>query len=192
MPDEKPVWLTDEEVEAEFERLLRVYVGRLQTDAVIRNMERIKRQAQDHAIGRKLLLDEARRANERVPDADIDDAIASARNGMGGEEAFRAHLSKKGLTPEKFRDTVRNALLVEQRVKSITAAAAPATEEEAAAYFRENRGDFGESAQFNQVKEIVALAITNARKNELLVRHIEDLKREAGIAATCDTTEQPL
>ena len=180
MLDETLNTATEPEVETEFERLLKVYANRLHSDEVIRNMASIKRQAREQALGRRLLLDEARRLNLRVPDAEVADAADGMKKGLGGEEAFTAHLAGKGLTPETFQENVRNALLVEKLVRIVTANAAPATEKEAASYFMENRAEFAESAEFDQVKDLIMLAMTNARKNELLVRHIEELKRNSG------------
>lgn len=184
MLDETLNTATDPEVETEFERLLRVYANRLHPNEVIRNMAAIKRQARQQALGRRRLLDEARLLNLRVPDAEVADAVDGTKEALGGEEAFSAHLAGKGLTPETFRETVRNALLVEKHVRAITADAAPATEKEAASYFMENRSEFAESAEFDQVKELIMLAMTNARKNDLLVRHIDELKRKACVGGT--------
>lgn len=166
----------ERETEIEFERLLRTYANRLSADEVIRNMDSIKRQAREHATGRKLMLDEAERLNIEVPESEIQKAVARTAERFGGEAPLKAHLDSQGMTLQTLRDRLRDARKVEKLVERITSDIPDPTEAEALRYFHSHRGEFAESVCFDDVKAIAKLVIANERKNERLVAYIAELK----------------
>ena len=171
--------VTERETEREFERLLKVYSNRLAADEVIKNMETIKRQAWEHAIGRKLLLKEARRRDIEVSEDEIRTAIAGMTERFGGEKGFGEHLEREGLTLETLGAQLRDARMVEKLVEIVTSGVPDATDDEASAYFHAHRNEFAESADYDQVKGIVRLALANATRNEKLTAYMEKLKEKS-------------
>lgn len=169
----------DRDTEIEFERLLKTYANRLDADEVMRNMDAIKRQAREHAAGRKLLLDEARRRKIDVSDDELRTAVARLAERSGGEDALNRQLDEQGLTMEALYEKLRDARMTEKLIEMVTADVPESAEPEILSYFLEHRDEFAESADFEQVKDIIKLALTNAGKNEKLADYMDNLKRNS-------------
>ncbi len=176
MTNQKNENITEREIEVEFERLLQAYANRLQPDELIKNMDSIKRQAREHAIGRKLLLKEAQRLNMEAADSEVQNEVNAITEKLGGEEAFKSHLAKKGLTAEQMKEIIRGALLVEKLIAHITSGVIEAGDEEVAVCFESRRGELPENIPIEQVKSSIREALTNAAKNRKLLDYIENLK----------------
>lgn len=127
--------LPDAAVEAEYERLLKLYTERLPPEEIVRHRAEIRRQAKDHAIGRQLLLMEALRLDLSAEAVEIENEVDGLRRKCGDENRFQAHLQKFNLTPETLRESIRNAQLIEKLIEQVTAEVADPTEAELLDYF---------------------------------------------------------
>ncbi len=165
------------DVEVEFERLLQAYSNRLSADEVIRNMDSIKRQAREHAEGRKLLLQEALRTKIEVPEQEIENELLTMVERLGGEQAFSAHLSKKGLSREQMTTMTRNAILIEKLIAAVTSAVPEAGNEEVSDFFESNREALPGNVSFEQARDLIRTALTNAARNKRLLEFIGTLKK---------------
>jgi len=90
-------------------------------------MLQIKKQALDQLIDRTLLLQEARKLDLRVSDAEVSDAIVNfpvfQTNGSFDSRRYRSILTQIHLTPEEFEAEQKNSLLGEKLTRIIVGAA---------------------------------------------------------------------
>ncbi len=93
----------------------------------------LKTQALDSLIERKLLLEQARKQNIRVSDAELVDHIqtfpAFQKDGVFQEESYRNYLKFNRISPRDFEDSRREALTIE-KVQNLIKANARVSESE--------------------------------------------------------------
>jgi peptidyl-prolyl cis-trans isomerase SurA len=112
-------------------------------------VDTLRRQVLNQLVDEKLLQGEARRQGIVVTDAEIarqvDQALASARERIGGEAAFQEQLKRENMSEaqlrEKYRGDLRKELAVEKlKRKQIPSRTVPQAEAEA--YFLAHRDKF--------------------------------------------------
>ncbi|HEV8481683.1 MAG TPA: peptidylprolyl isomerase [Candidatus Eisenbacteria bacterium] len=104
----------------------------------------------DRLIDEKLIVQEAKRKQVVVPDSEVDhqvsDAIADAKQRLGGDAGYQAELSKEGISEndlkERYRGEIRRQLLANQLLRKELNLKLEVSPAEAEAYFKANPGDF--------------------------------------------------
>ena len=180
-----------ESVEREYQRLLKALGPRIEPGELDRISPKLQRQALDHAIGRVLLLGEARRREIRVAPEEIDRALAEVIRACGGEAGFQTHLAKLNLSPTDLRRQILEARQTERLIEEITKDCPQPEEEEITAYLTEHAHEFlaeephpeSEPVQA-KIRESAHRRLIAAGKNELLSGFIARLKQSAAIKAS--------
>ncbi|MCX7592131.1 MAG: peptidylprolyl isomerase [Kiritimatiellae bacterium] len=140
-------------IEYELNRLIRFYSEHLSPRQVQEDMEALRRKAVEQAIGTKLLIEEAKRLDIRVPREDVDSRVGMMIQNAGGREQFEQLLRNQGLTVEALRRSIEGGRRVDLLIERITAGVPEPTEEEIRAYFEAHRGEYvtPERAQFQHI-----------------------------------------
>jgi len=142
--------VNDEAVLAsDVEEQLYLYVQRSNARPDAAQVDTLRRQILDQLIDEKLLIAEAKRQGVTVADAEIDkqidQAIADAKERLGGEAAYREQLRRENTTEaqlrEKYRDELRRQLMVRRLVER-QFPRKPVPQAEAEAYFTSHREKF--------------------------------------------------
>jgi len=180
--------LSKERVEIEYQRLLKAVGARLVPEELARRSREFQRQALEHAIGRQLLLLEARRLDIRVPPESVDRAVAKISESCGGEAGFRSHLKKLKLSIESLRRQIQEAQETEQLIEQITSEYAEPTEDEITAHFNDHSHEFlrpdtppESQPSLATVRDRIRRRLIAARKNELLTATLARLRQSAVI-----------
>jgi peptidyl-prolyl cis-trans isomerase SurA len=124
----------------------------------------------DGLILEEILVERSGRANLQVSDADVDAALAKARNGAT-EDAFQQQLIQRGLSTADVRNGLRRQLLADKILDRDVTSKVTVTDQQIVDFFNANR------AQFNLPQDAVHLAqivITPAREPQLANRTGDD------------------
>jgi peptidyl-prolyl cis-trans isomerase SurA len=146
----------------------------------------VRKDILDKLIDEKLIVQEAKRKQVVVPDTEVDhqvaDAIADAKQRLGGEAGYAAELAKEGISEgdlrERYRGEIRRQLLANQLLRKELNLKMEVTPAEAEAYFKANPGDFPKRPeevglaviQIPVAPESSAVAAAKARAQGLLDR----------------------
>jgi peptidyl-prolyl cis-trans isomerase SurA len=142
--------VNDEAVLAsDVEEQLYLYLQRANARPDQAQIDTLRRQILDQLVDEKLLVAEAKRQGVSVADAEvdrqIDQAIADAKERLGGEEAYREQLRRENTNEaqlrEKYRGELRRQLMVRRLVEK-QFPRKPVPQNEAEAYFAANKSKF--------------------------------------------------
>jgi peptidyl-prolyl cis-trans isomerase SurA len=142
--------VNDEPVLAsDVEEQLYLYVQRANARPDAAQVDTLRRQILDQLIDEKLLIAEAKRQSVTVADAEIDkqidQAVADAKERLGGEAAYREQLRRENTSEaqlrEKYRDELRRQLMVRRLVER-QFPRKPVPQAEAEAYFNAHKDKF--------------------------------------------------
>ncbi len=150
------------------------------------------RQALDQLIDHTLLLQEARRRQITIPDADVDQRYAGvAASSKLGVEKLGMALSQAGASVRAFKAEIRSGLLQRKMMGMLARTATGISEKEIAAGITAKKSE-GEGASFRYTMQQVVFISTkgstpaqiNQRKTEAegLRRRVQDCAQAASIA----------
>jgi peptidyl-prolyl cis-trans isomerase SurA len=112
-------------------------------------VDTLRRQVLNQLIDEKLIVAEAKRQGITVSEAEVsrqvEQAIADAKERMGGEQGFRQQLARENLSEEKLREKYRGELerqTIAQRLVQKQLPKKTVTASEAEAYFTANKDKF--------------------------------------------------
>lgn len=184
--------IDDQAIQLEYDRLVRAYTARLPADELPRHAPAIRQQAREHAIGRRLLIQEARRRGLVVAPTVIAGDVDALRRACGTPERFQQHLAHLRLTPETLHDSIRAARQVEQLTLLLTADTLPPTDAELAAFYERHQRELSQTLRcppdglppFETLKESLRAMLLEAMKNQKLTDFIQTLRRQAHIQDT--------
>lgn len=134
--------ITDQAIEYELARLIRFYSGHLSETELTAQLGVLKDRARQQAIGTRLLVNETRRLDLRVPPQEIEERYQAMVRQAGGQQPFQALLKKQGLTDASVKASIEQGRKVDQLVAKVTADVAEPTEEELQAHFREHAQEY--------------------------------------------------
>jgi len=108
----------------------------------------LKEKILDQMIDEKILIREAKRMKFNVSRKEIQDGIEEIKKRFGAEEEFNQELAKQGLTEEKFKDQVKEQImvikLIDQEIKNKVAAP---TDSEIEDFYKQNESEMVEPEQ---------------------------------------------
>lgn len=140
--------IPDEAIQFELERLARFYSEHgWSNDKIKANLPELVEQAQNQAIGAKLLLEEAARLDISVNESEVDRQIDEIVNQIGGREAFQKALTAQKTTEPTFRAQIRQGKRVDKLVAQATAGTEEPTEADIEKYFSEHKDEFSKAEQ---------------------------------------------
>jgi len=135
--------IPEEAIQFEFERLARFYSEHgWSNDQIKSNLPELVEQAQNQAIGAKLLLDEAARLDIPVSEPEVDEQVEQIVAQVGGREAFKKALAAQKTTEETFRAQIRQGKRVDKLVAQATSGTEEPTEADIEKYFNEHKAEF--------------------------------------------------
>ncbi len=143
MVNDEPVLASD------VEEQLFLFLQRAQARPDSSQVDTLRRQVLDQLIDEKLLLAEAKRQNITVSPAEVakhvENAIAEAKQRLGGEQAFQQQLQRENTTEarlrERYRGDVERQMLGERVVQKLFPRKT-VPQAEAESYYREHKDDF--------------------------------------------------
>jgi len=136
-------------LESDVDEQVFLFLQRSNTRPDSATVDTLRRQVLDQMINEKLIVAEARRQGMTASSTEIsrqvDQAIADAKQRIGGEAAFREQMTKENLTEpklrEKYRTEVERQILAQRLVqKQLPTHEVPQAEAEA--YFKQYPGKF--------------------------------------------------
>ena len=129
-----------------------VYLFFMQSGARPDSMQQLaaRKDILDRLVDEKLIVQEAKRKQVVVADSElihqVDDAVAEAKQRLGGDSGYQAELSREGITEsdlrERYRGEIRRQLLANQLLHKELNLKMEVSPVEAEAYFKANPGDF--------------------------------------------------
>ncbi|MFN2351390.1 MAG: SurA N-terminal domain-containing protein [Kiritimatiellia bacterium] len=154
------------EVEREYRRLEALWRERGAPEALDAQRPALMRQALDHAIGRRLLLQEARRQDLKVSEVEL--------------KAVLRQLGETESVTEDVRRRLEEALLVEKIVQALTAKVAEPGAEEVS-FFRAQHPEFfsGTQALETERSDATVRYLHAQKRNQALDAFVAQLRRAA-------------
>ena len=140
--------IPEEAIQFEFERLVRFYSEHgWSNDQIKANLPELVEQAQNQAIGAKLLLDEAARLDIPVSEPEVDEQVEQIVAQVGGREPFKKALAAQKTNEETFRAQIRQGKRVDKLVAQATSGTKEPTEADIEKYFTEHKAEFSKGEQ---------------------------------------------
>jgi len=134
--------ITEQAIAFELARLVKFYSEHMARSEVQAQMEALRQKAKEQAVGAKLLLDEARRLDIRVPAADIEAKLQEFAENAGGPERLQELLTKQHLTRDTVRKSVEQGRKVDLLIDKVTAGLDDPTEDELQAHYQTHRAEY--------------------------------------------------
>ncbi len=113
-------------------------------------------------ITQQILLDRATALKLDVPQADLDTAYANARKNIT-DDAFKAELTRRGLTPEDMREGLRREMLTQKVIEQEVGSKITVTDQEVTAFFEANRAQFNLAEEAYHLAQIVITPVRDAQ-----------------------------
>lgn len=144
-------------------------------------LARLRKQALDALIDKKLILADARRFNlVDVPEPDVDAAVQSVKSGYDSTEDFYAALAEDEMTLKELREELKDQILavkyVDRRVKFFVRV----TLDDQKKYYEEHIGSFG-GRGFSDVQEHIYDLLVEKKTNEKLDEYLDGLRERTKI-----------
>jgi peptidyl-prolyl cis-trans isomerase C len=131
--------------------------------------EKLREELLNQLIDKKLLLQEAKQSGVQVSSDEITSVIEQMKDDYTDEE-FNQLLKSSGLTPEAWKQEVKEGLLIDKLIDSVIANRLNITDEEIKSYYQKNH------ALFERKEEVRARQIVVATEAEAENIHEQLLK----------------
>jgi hypothetical protein len=177
--------IEEETIETEFKRLMRVCLERMPREEAQKQIPAFRLQARDHAINRRLLLDEAMLRNIAVTDKEIDFFLSQASPAVDKENNAGNQHGEQVPGQEQIRERVRDACMVDKLIKSVILSVPEPSDDEALKYLRESgllpAGDSHDPELMQKLIDKTRQLVKNLRQNQALTDFITGLRNNATI-----------
>lgn len=134
--------LPEAAIEFEYRRLLKFYGQHMSPEALKEHTDTLRTTATEQAIGAKLLIEETKRLDLKVPGEQVDKRIDSMIEQIGGQAAFEARLAEQNITKDELHKNIEEGCKVDTLVEKISEEAAEPTEKEMQAHFDTNKEQY--------------------------------------------------
>ena len=125
-----------EAVEHEFDRLARLYAENgMPAEELKKNVEKLLAQAQEQAIGAKLLLARAEQLDMPVDEKAIDAQLNEVIRQVGGRDNFVKALAQQKIGEDDFRKSLARGCRVDALVQKACSGVPEPTEDDVTAYY---------------------------------------------------------
>ncbi len=143
----------------------------------------MRRELLEGMIEEELLLSEARKQGIVVSDEELEKHLGVIKGKFDSEEKFQLQLSEEKLTEEKFRERLREQILLKNLVDlKIASQIETPSEEEMKKFFRENKKEFRtRQKEFSEVRREIENRLYRLKMEEVLGRWLKELKEKAYI-----------
>ena len=176
--------ITAVELEAEYRRLEQAGRSNSQGESAEARQQQLREQARYLAIGRRLLLQEARRRELTVTDEQLANGLLPLIQAAGGAAAWTASVRSGEINYREVCRQLTEALLVEEAVREITRPIPPPGENEIAFYYARYAAELsgnpgGEAPSLETVREKISDRLWSERRNLALEEFIAQLRDDA-------------
>lgn len=130
------------------------------------NFEQLKKRALDKLIQETVLLNEAKRLNIGLTDAERTDAEKSINDMLSANEDGEA-IKERGIDPKAWGEAQKKRMLIQKLILNEVLGKIPISDEKAAAYYKSHRQEFNRPAQFHARQIIVD---SRERAEQILAR----------------------
>ncbi|MFB0527478.1 MAG: peptidylprolyl isomerase [bacterium] len=139
-------------------------------------IKELKEKILEQMIDEKILIHEAKKKEVRVNNKEIQDGIGEIRKRFGTEEEYNQELAKQGLSEGKFREQVKEQLMIIKLIdQEVKAKVVPPTDSEIEDFYKQNESEMVEPEQV-RVRHILIKVDENTDKKKALGRIREILK----------------
>jgi len=146
--------ISEKAVLAELKRLMDFYSQHMPREELGRHTGELLQRAREHAVGTQLLIEEVKRRNIQIPDADVDAAMAGMAAKAGGVDKLKELLVRQGLSLEQFQASIRVGKQLDALVARVTSGVPECEEAELRKYFEDHTERYVASDQA-QVRHIL-------------------------------------
>jgi peptidyl-prolyl cis-trans isomerase C len=134
--------ITAGDIDQEMRGLMAQYGGFVQPEQLKELEPRLREQALENMITKRLLMQEADRQNMQPDEQAIEDEIESIKAQFPSEEVFQEQLNTMGITPEQLRRDIADHLKIKAVVAQASESLQPATSEEISTFYNEHTETF--------------------------------------------------
>ncbi|EJL43381.1 hypothetical protein BAG01nite_32470 [Brevibacillus agri] len=114
-------------------------------------------------VAQSLISQEAKAQNVTVTKEEMDKEIASMKEQVGSEEAFKNYLQSMGMTEQKLREKLTVLMTRDKLLDK----AFPVTDEQIKKYYDENKQQMGSPApEFEKVRDQIKSVLTDKNRSE--------------------------
>ena len=139
------------------------------------DLQKFKQKLLEQMVDERLLRQEAKKQKITPTPRDIDAGIAEVRRRFKSDEEFQQELKKTGLSEEKFRERIKEQLMVMQLIeREVKSKITPPTEKEVQDLYdtlqKINAGEKPNTGNTDQDKQLLGLAQALKRMSEETIR----------------------
>lgn len=139
-------------------------------------IKELKEKILDQMIDEKVLIHEAKRMKINVTRKEVQDGIEEIKKRFTTEEEYNQELARQGLLEEKFKEQVKEQLMVIKLIdQEVKAKVVPPTDSEIEDFYKQHESEMVEPEQV-RVRHILIKVGENTDKKEALKRITEILK----------------
>jgi peptidyl-prolyl cis-trans isomerase C len=139
-------------------------------------IKELKEKILDQMIDEKVLIHEAKRMKINVTRKEVQDGIEEIKKRFTTEEEYNQELARQGLLEEKFKEQVKEQLMVIKLIdQEVKAKVVPPTDSEIEDFYKQRESEMVEPEQV-RVRHILIKVGENTDKKEALKRITEILK----------------
>ena len=167
----------EEAVNPVIEQIKKTYGEVMPQEDMDKKIAEIKKELLDQMIDQKLLLQEAKKKDVKVSKREVDDGIETVKdrfkrkNGkmltsIEADAEFNSELQKQNLTMAKFRDKLREDIMVNKLIEDgVVRKVTPPSDDELKSYYEKNRDKIDEPEKVS-VRHILIRVEKNASTKE--------------------------
>lgn len=142
----------------------------------------MRMQALDNLIDNALLIEAAHDAGIVVEDAAVETVYSQLVTEMGGEETLTARMAEIGLSESTLRTNIRERILIDTYVESISEIeSVTVTDEEITAFMETHVSPDTELPPLEEIRPIIESQILSLKRQEIMEGIIRSLRSEAQI-----------
>ncbi|MBG9443364.1 MAG: SurA N-terminal domain-containing protein [Bacillota bacterium] len=146
--------------------------------------EKIKKQTLDSLVGQTLLLQEADKKGYKASDEEVKKQLEETKGQFKNDKEFETAMKQAGLNPDSLEKEIANNIkytkYIEGEIKpeNVTDADIQKFYEE---YASQGGAEGQEPPKLEEVKPQIKQQLEQQKQQEMLVKHVEDLKKNAKI-----------
>jgi peptidyl-prolyl cis-trans isomerase C len=140
-------------------------------------IKELKEKIIEQMIDEKILIHETKRKKIKVNKKEIEDGIGEIRKRFGTEEEYNQELARQGLSEEKFREQVKEQLMVIKLIdQEVKAKVVPPTDSEIEDFYKQNEAEMVEPEQVRARHILIKVDENTDKKKALNI--IKDILKE--------------
>lgn len=170
----------NERIDQTFERMKKRYGDRMKDEKMQKTMrKRVRQQVVDQTVEQLILKTNAEQSGVSVGQKEVTKQLEAQKKRFNSEEQFNKALEKQGMSPEDFRDRVREDLLV-QKFLDKKMGTVSVSDEQARQFYQENQKRYGENS-FEEVKSNIKQLLRQRKQQKQRQQLVDQLREESEV-----------